>query len=137
MLLFVGWIIVTVALLGGFIFSGGNPATLFVVGEYIIIIGIFLGYIVASSSAAVLKMMMKSIMTALKGSPYTQKRYIELVQALYQVLILARERGSLDWRNTSFNRRRVRFFRSIRVCSTIITRFIFCRTLFARCSTAR
>ena len=53
----------------------------------------FLGYIVASSSGAVLKMMMKSILMAIKGSPYTQKRYIELVQALYQVLILARGKG--------------------------------------------
>ena len=41
MLLFVGWIIVSAALLGGFIFSGGNPGTLFVTGEYIIIIGFF------------------------------------------------------------------------------------------------
>ena len=93
MLLFVGWIIVSGALLGGFMFSGGNPATLFVAGEYIIIIGIFLGYIVASSSMAILKMMMKCIVVALKGSPYTQKRYVELVQALYQILILAREKG--------------------------------------------
>jgi chemotaxis protein MotA len=93
MLLFVGWIIVSGALLGGFMFSGGNPGTLFVTGEYIIIIGIFLGYIVASSSGAVLKMMLKSIVTALKGSPYTQKRYIELVSAIYEILVLAREKG--------------------------------------------
>jgi chemotaxis protein MotA len=93
MLLFVGWLIVSGALLGGFMFSGGNPGTLFVTGEYIIIIGIFLGYIVASSSAAVLKMMLKSIMTALKGSPYSQKRYVELVSAIYEILVLAREKG--------------------------------------------
>src|SRR6202012_4190974 len=93
MLLFVGWIIVSGALLGGFMFSGGNPCTLFVTGEYIIIIGIFLGYIVASSSGAVLKMMMKSILTALKGSPYNQKRYLELVSAIYEILVLAREKG--------------------------------------------
>jgi chemotaxis protein MotA len=74
-------------------FSGGNPGTLFVTGEYIIIIGIFLGYIVASSSGAVLKMMLKSIVTALKGSPYTQKRYIELVSGIYEILVLAREKG--------------------------------------------
>jgi chemotaxis protein MotA len=92
-LLFVGWLIVTGALLGGFMFSGGNPGTLFVTGEYIIIIGIFLGYIVASSSGPVLKMMMKAILTALKGSPYNQKRYIELVKAIYQILVLAREKG--------------------------------------------
>jgi len=93
MLLFVGWIIVSAALLGGFMFSGGNPGTLFVTRQYIILIGIFLGYIGASSSAAVLKMMVKSIMTALKGSPYTQKRYIELVSAIYEILVLAREKG--------------------------------------------
>jgi chemotaxis protein MotA len=93
MLIFVGWIMVTVALLGGFIYSGGRPASLFVTGEYIIIIGIFMGYIVASSSLPVLKMMIKSILQVLKGSPYTQKRYVELIQAIYQVLVLARENG--------------------------------------------
>ena len=77
MLLLVGWVIVSVCLLGGFMFSGGNPGTLFVTGEYIIIIGMFLGYIVASSSGAVLKMMMKSILMAIKGSPYTDLRYEE------------------------------------------------------------
>jgi chemotaxis protein MotA len=93
MLILVGWVIISVALLGGFTYSGGHPETLFVTGEYVIIIGIFLGYIVASSSPAVLKMMIKSIITALKGSPYTQKRYIELIQAIYQMLLLARESG--------------------------------------------
>ena len=93
MMILAGWVIVTVALLGGFMFSGGKPATLFVAGEYIIIIGIFIGYIIASSSMAVLKMMVKSSVVALKGSPYTQKRYVELIQAIYQVLVLARENG--------------------------------------------
>ena len=93
MLIFVGWIIVTVAMLGGFVYSGGHPASLFVVGEYAIILGIFIGYIVASSSMPVLKMMLKSILQVLKGSPYTQKRYIELIQAIYQMLVLARENG--------------------------------------------
>jgi chemotaxis protein MotA len=93
MMIFLGWLVVMGSLLGGFVFSGGKPATLFVTGEYIIIIGIFLGYIVASSSAAVLKMIIKSVIVALKGSPYTQKRYIELIQAIYQILMLARESG--------------------------------------------
>ncbi len=93
MLIFVGWIIVSVAMLGGFVYSGGHPASLFVVGEYAIILGIFIGYIVASSSLPVLKRMMSSILQVLKGSPYTQKRYIELIQAIYQVLVLARENG--------------------------------------------
>ena len=93
MLLLVGWLIVSGAMLGGFMFSGGNPGTLFVTGEYIIIIGMFLGYIVASSSGAVLKAIFGSVLMAVKGSPYTQKRYIELVRALYEVLLLAREKG--------------------------------------------
>jgi len=60
---------VSVAMIGGFIYSGGHPASLFVVGEYIIIIGIFLGYIVASSSGPVLKRMLASILQVLKVSP--------------------------------------------------------------------
>jgi len=93
MLLLIGWVIVSGAMLGGFMFSGGQPGTLFVTGEYIIIIGMFLGYIVASSSGAVLKAIFGSVIMAVKGSPYTQKRYVELVRALYEVLILAREKG--------------------------------------------
>ena len=93
MLLLIGWVIVSGAMLGGFMFSGGNPGTLFVTGEYIIIIGMFLGYIVASSSGAILKAIFASVLMAVKGSPYTQKRYIELVRALYEVLLLAREKG--------------------------------------------
>ena len=138
MLLFVGWIIVSGALLGGFIFSGGNPATLFVTGEYIIIIGIFLGYIVASSSGAVLKMMGKSIMTALKGSPYTQKRYIELVQAIYQVFDPGARKGRHRiGRTHPDSPNRVRFSRSIPAFCTTTTRCTFCRTRSARSSTAR
>ena len=93
MMILVGWVIVMGALLGGFMYSGGKPATLFVAGEYIIILGIFAGYVVASSSASVLKQMIHAIIVALKGSPYTEKRYAELIEALYQILILAREKG--------------------------------------------
>ena len=61
--------------------------------EYAIILGIFIGYIVASSSGPVLKRMISSILQVLKGSPYSQKRYVELIQAIYQMLVLARENG--------------------------------------------
>ncbi len=93
MLLVIGWIMVTVALLGGFTFSGGKVGTLFVAGEYIIIIGITAGYVVASSSPTILKEMLHAIIVAVKGSPFTEKRYIELIESIYQILVLAREKG--------------------------------------------
>jgi chemotaxis protein MotA len=93
MLLIVGWLMVLAAMFGGFMYSGGKPAALIVVGEYIVILGIALGYLVASSPMSVLKDMIRKILICFKGSPYTTDKYMDMIKALYELLMVAREQG--------------------------------------------
>lgn len=93
MLLILGYVIVSVSMIGGFLFSGGNPGSLFVLGEYIIILGIAAGYMVASGDKTILTGIGTMTVAAFKGSPYTRDRYLEVIKALYELLMLAREQG--------------------------------------------
>ncbi|MEM9400643.1 MAG: motility-associated protein [Verrucomicrobiota bacterium] len=89
----VGWIIVLGCVLGGFAYSGGNPAHLVVIGEYIIIIGVSLGYVFGACPMSYLKLLINQVLTAFKGSPYKQKAYVDLISAFYELFMIAREQG--------------------------------------------
>lgn len=93
MLVIIGWLIVSGAVMGGFMYSGGRPASLFVIGEYMIILGVAIGYLVAASPMHILKMMVSKILTALKGSPYSRDMYIDIIKPLYELFMVAREQG--------------------------------------------
>ncbi|MEM9444567.1 MAG: motility-associated protein [Verrucomicrobiota bacterium] len=89
----VGWVIVLGCTLGGFVYSGGNPTHLIVIGEYIIIIGVSLGFLFAACPMAYLKLLFSQIMTAFKGSPYNQKAFVDVISAFYELFMIAREQG--------------------------------------------
>jgi chemotaxis protein MotA len=74
-------------------YSGGNPSHLIVLGEYLIISGVFFGYIVGACPMPVLKLMMKKIVQCLKGTPYTRDVYLDLIKSHYELLMVAREQG--------------------------------------------
>ncbi len=93
MLLIIGWLVVSGSILGGFTFSGGHVASLFVVGEYLIIVGVAAGYTVAASPLPVLKMMVGKILGTFKGSRFNKNFYLDAVKGLYELLMVAREQG--------------------------------------------
>ncbi|MFZ5805727.1 MAG: motility-associated protein [Verrucomicrobiota bacterium] len=93
MLLICGWCIVLGSVFGGFIYSGGHPSHLVVVGEYLIIAGVALGFVVGACPMHVLQLMVKKMITAVKGSPYTQQAYLDIIKAHYELLMVAREQG--------------------------------------------
>lgn len=93
MLTLLGWIIVTLSIIGGFMYSGGHPGHLFVLGEYMIILGVVLGYVIGASPMPVLKMMLNKSLQVLKGSPYTKEAYLDLIKVFYELLMIAREQG--------------------------------------------
>lgn len=93
MLVIIGWLIVTGAVLGGFMYSGGRPMALFVIGEYAIILGVALGYMVAASPMHVLKLALSKVLTAFKGSPYSKDMYLDVIKPLYELFMVAREQG--------------------------------------------
>lgn len=93
MLVLVGWAIVLSAVIGGFAFLGGYIPALWQPGEYFVIGGAALGYLVAGSPPALLKMVGAKIKVALTGSPYNRQRFIDLISMLYELLMIAREQG--------------------------------------------
>lgn len=93
MQLLLGWAIVTIAILVGFSMAGGKPAALFVVSEYFIIFGVAIGFVTAAATAPVLKVLVGRILAAVKGDTLKRKDFLDLVCVLYEVLIVAREKG--------------------------------------------
>jgi chemotaxis protein MotA len=93
MMTLLGWLIVTGAVFGGFIYSGGNPQHLIVLGEYMVILGVVLGYIVGATPMHTLKLMLAKILQSLKGTPFTKEVYLDLVKVHYELLMVAREQG--------------------------------------------
>ncbi len=75
--------------------AGGHPGHLFVLSEYIVIIGCGLGAVVTMSSKHVLIGLIKQILGAFKGNSYSKAAYEELFKALYELFMLGRRNGMI------------------------------------------
>jgi chemotaxis protein MotA len=95
MVIIIGCILVTACVLGGFTLSGGHIGALIHPAELLTIGGASLGAMVVMAPVKVLKDLVKGILQALKGSPFTRKAYDELFQAMYDLFRLARREGLL------------------------------------------
>jgi chemotaxis protein MotA len=95
MVVIVGCIVVMACVLGGFTLSGGHIGALIHPAELLTIGGSALGAMIVMAPVKVLKDLMKGILQALKGSPFSKKAYIELFQVMYEFFRLARREGLL------------------------------------------
>jgi chemotaxis protein MotA len=95
MVIIVGCIIVCASVIGGFIWAGGHVGALIQPSEVLVIGGASGGALVIMSSPAVLKGLVKGIIQALKGDPYSKKSYEETFSALYELFRIARRDGLL------------------------------------------
>lgn len=93
MFIIIGFVIVMVATLGGFVYAGGNPLALLHVSEFIVIGGIALGVVVVSTPTATIKLTITKIVNALKGSAGKKQDYTDLLKLLYELFMLARRSG--------------------------------------------
>src|SRR5207302_8108273 len=93
MLLIIGFIIVLVATLGGFMIAGGQPLVLMHVSEFIIIGGVAAGVLVVSSPMPILTAILQKIMVAIKRSASRKEDYVDLLKLLYELFVLARRNG--------------------------------------------
>lgn len=93
MLLIVGYIIVTVGTLGGFMLAGGNPMVLAHVSEFVIIGGVSIGLLVIASPASVLKDIIAQIMGVIKGTGVTAEDVEDLLKLLYELFMVGRRNG--------------------------------------------
>lgn len=93
MLIFVGYIIVLGATLGGFMVAGGNPAVLMHVSEFIVIGGIALGVLVVASPKKTLTHTFHAAMTALKGALPNRDDYLDMFKVLYELFMTGKKSG--------------------------------------------
>jgi len=92
MLAIVGFVIVTISVIVGFILEGGKLLVLFQPAEFLIIGGCALGSLLVMSPIKVVKQMITQI-TGILGSPPTKETYIELLVMLYEIFQAARKDG--------------------------------------------
>jgi chemotaxis protein MotA len=95
MLLIVGYVIVLVAALGTYAVHGSLGA-LWVPLEYLAIIGLTIGYVVASNGPRSLKAILGAIPSVLKGSSLNKALYMDLLAMLFEILAKVRKEGLMS-----------------------------------------
>jgi chemotaxis protein MotA len=95
MFIIIGIIVVLGAVVGGYLMEHGNIKVLLQPAELLIIGGAGLGTLLVANPLHILKKMISGILGALKGSPYTQDRYLESLKMCYEMLNKARKEGLL------------------------------------------
>jgi len=93
MFVIIGIGVVLAALVGGFVFAGGNLLTLIVPAEYIIIVGAAVGSLLIANPMNVLKKILAGAIGTIKGPKVNKDVYIELLQLLYELFQYAKREG--------------------------------------------
>lgn len=95
MIVIIGCIIVTGAVLGGFTWAGGHAGALFHPSEILTIGGASIGALVIMSPRKVLVDLVHGVKISLKGTPYDKQMYQDLFGLSYDLLSSARRDGLL------------------------------------------
>lgn len=93
MILLLGYLIVLVGTLGGFMLAGGKPILLLQIAEFVIIIGISLGMMVIASPLSLLKNIVKKVKIAFRNQAIPTSDYTDLLKLLYELFTKARRGG--------------------------------------------
>ena len=93
MLIIVGFIVVTLSVLGGFVASHGKLAALWQPFELVIIGGAAFGAFLAGNPTKTIKQTFAAVLGVLKGPRYQSKDYRDALSLLYELLNRARKEG--------------------------------------------
>jgi len=98
MFVIIGYIIVLLAVFGGYAIAGGHFGVLAVAApvEMLIIGGAALGAFLVGNNQKVLMATFRTIPSLFKGSRYTKARYMSLLALLYDILQKARKEGLMS-----------------------------------------
>jgi chemotaxis protein MotA len=98
MFVIIGYVIVLVAVFGGYWLAGGKFPVIIKAApiELAIIGGSAIGAFLVGNSAKVIKATIAAVPTLFKGSKYTKPRYMELMALLYEILAKARKEGLMS-----------------------------------------
>jgi chemotaxis protein MotA len=89
----VGIVVVFGAVLGGFLMEKGPMLVLMQPSEFLIIGGAAIGTLLSANPLYVLKKVVASLMSILKGSKYSRQRYIDSLKMMFTLFNKARKEG--------------------------------------------
>jgi chemotaxis protein MotA len=89
----IGLLILFGSVIGGYVMHHGHIGVLIQVNEFLIIGGAALGAMVIANPMSVIKGVFTGVLGLLKPNPFSQSRYSELLQVLYEVFQRARKDG--------------------------------------------
>jgi chemotaxis protein MotA len=93
MFVIIGILAVFGAVVGGYTMEKGNLLLLFQPAELVIIVGAALGTVLISNPLRILKKLIAGVIGVFKGSSFTEKRYLDSLKMLYDLLNCARREG--------------------------------------------
>ena len=99
MLIVVGFIIVLVAVFGGFVLQDGHLAALFQPYELLMIFGGALGAFVIANDRKAISLTWHSLPMLFHGSRYTRELYMALMALLFDLLTKVRREGLMALEN--------------------------------------
>lgn len=93
MLVIIGFFVVLGAIIAGYLLEHGNLMVLVQPAELVIIGGAALGTLLIANPLSRLKLLVKGLLGALKGSRYTPSFYLEQLRMLSDIFVHARKHG--------------------------------------------
>jgi len=93
MLVIVGSLLVFFSLIGGFMAAGGNPISLIVPPEYVIIIGCATGSLLIANPMSTLKKIIAGVLSTTKPPKVSKEAYLDLLRLLYELFQFAKREG--------------------------------------------
>ncbi|HQT30909.1 MAG TPA: flagellar motor stator protein MotA [Thiobacillus sp.] len=96
MLVIVGYVVVVLAVFGGFALAGGHLAALFQPLELLMIGGGAGGAFLVGNNAKAIKATMKALPTIFKGSKYSKALYMDMLALLFELLTKIRKEGLMS-----------------------------------------
>ena len=91
----VGILVVFGAVVGGFLMEKGNLTVLVQPAELLIIAGAATGTVLVANPLRVLKAIVSGLLGVMKGSQFTEKRYLDTLKMMYEFLNKVRKEGLL------------------------------------------
>jgi len=95
MFVLIGICVVFGSIFAGYTIHGGKIAVLMQISEFIIIGGAALGSVIVGYSPKGAIEMIKACLDLLKGNPFKKAMFLDLLQAMYELFVLARKEGPL------------------------------------------
>jgi len=96
MYVIIGFIIVIIAIIGGFTMAGGNLLLILQWAEFVIIIGTAVGSLFIMATPTLLKKIIKAIPGTMKGHGYSKQDYLELLKSFNDLFLVAQRDGLLS-----------------------------------------